>query len=200
MSAYCVDPLVSNGYRVIVVEYDLCPTVTLKKVIQQITECGRFILNYAERMQCGQLTFCGHSAGAHLILCMIENIQRTSVKLVPIYSLFLISGIYDLTELQHTSINKDNILTIDASNVDELSPLKFDFKNWSRQQFHVNICVAENDSNTFIKQSLKLLNRLNANEMKTKLCFIENCDHFDIVEKLSDESFELTQDLLKNRS
>lgn len=50
MSAYCVDPLVSNGFRVIVVEYDLCPTVTLTKLIQEITECGRFILNYAERM------------------------------------------------------------------------------------------------------------------------------------------------------
>lgn len=145
------------------------------------------------------LTFCGHSAGAHLILCMFESMKHTSVNPIPIHSLFLISGIYDLTELQHTSINKDDLLSVDSSNVEKLSPLKFDFKNWSCQQFRVSICVAEHDSPTFIKQSLKLMKRLNAIEIKTKLCFVEECDHFDIVEKLSDESFELTQELLKNR-
>ena len=129
---------------------------------------------------------------------MIETMQNTSVKPIPIYSIFLISGIYDVTELQHTSINRDNILSIDTSNVDQLSPLKFNFQNWSRQQFRIKICVAENDSPTFIKQSLKLLKRLEANQMKAKLCFIEGCDHFDIVEKLSDVSFELTQELIKN--
>ncbi len=52
MSAYCVDPLVSNGFKVIVVGYDLCPAVTLNELVQQITKCGKFVLTYTERLQC----------------------------------------------------------------------------------------------------------------------------------------------------
>lgn len=193
-----MDPLVSNGFRVIVVEYDLCPTVKLSDLIEQITKCGEFILNYAKRVKCSQLTFCGHSAGAHLILCMIDSLLESSSESLRIHSLYLISGIYDLTELQHTSINKENLLSIEASKVDQLSPLKFNLKNWSDQQFSVNIYVAEHDSPTFIKQSLKLLRMLDEKKQKVKIRLIENCDHFDIVEKMSEESFEVTQDLIKN--
>lgn len=145
-----------------------------------------------------QLTFCGHSAGAHLVLCMIDKLLSIATDTIRIHSLYLISGIYDLTELQHTSINEENILSIDASNVNELSPLKFKFNQWSGQQFTVNIYVAEYDSPTFIKQSLKLLKSLEERKLKVSVRLIENCDHFDIVEKLSDKSFEITQDLIKN--
>jgi len=110
MSAYCVGPLVSNGYKVIVVEYDLCPQLTLSELIQQVTKCGVFILDYADRLKCRHLCFAGHSAGAHLILCMINELLNNGLESKQIDALYLISGIYDLTELQHTSINKDNIL------------------------------------------------------------------------------------------
>ncbi|KAJ6649722.1 Kynurenine formamidase [Pseudolycoriella hygida] len=191
VSAYCVDPLVSNGYKVVVVEYDLCPTVRLSDLVQQMAKCGAFILN--------ELTFCGHSAGAHLILCMIDKLITTEVTVLPVTSLYLISGIYDLTDLQHTSINDANILSVDASNVEQLSPLKFNLSKWSYQVFRVNIYVAEDDSPTFIKQSLKLFSRMNDKTSKAKVRFVENCDHFDIVEKLSEKSFEITQDLINKK-
>lgn len=145
-----------------------------------------------------RLSFCGHSAGAHLILCMIDKLLSTSTECIRIHSLHLISGIYDLTQLQHTSINAENILSIDAANVDELSPLQFDYNKWSDQQFRVNVYVAENDSPTFIKQSLKLFNRLEGKKLNVTARLIENCDHFDIVEKLSEQSFEVTRDLIKS--
>lgn len=127
---------------------------------------------------------------------MIDNLLRHASTPIQIHSLFLISGIYDLTELQHTSINGGNILSIDASNSDELSPLRFDFLNWSGQQFSVNIYVAEHDSPTFIKQSLQLVKCLEGNKLPAKHRLIDGCDHFDIVEKLCEESFEITQDLI----
>lgn len=128
---------------------------------------------------------------------MINNLLRTSTELLHIHSLFLISGIYDLTELQHTTINNENILSIDASKVNDLSPLLFDYTRWSDQRFVIEIYVAEHDSPTFIKQSLKMVKRFAGNGLKVKHHFVENCDHFDIVEKLNDESFELTDDLIR---
>lgn len=57
MSAYCVDPLVSNGSKVIVVEYDLCPSVALSEIVMQITKCGEFILKYAQSVKCRQVFY-----------------------------------------------------------------------------------------------------------------------------------------------
>lgn len=132
---------------------------------------------------------------------MIDNLLNGAMALcLPIHSLYLISGIYDLTKLQHTSINDGNILAINASQVDKLSPLKFDFKKWTHHQqlVGVNIYVAQYDSPTFQQQSLKLLKCLEANKIKAKLRLINDCDHFDIVEKLSERSFEISQDLIGN--
>lgn len=83
---------------------------------------------------------------------MINNLLTNTVKPIQINGVYLISGIYDLAELQHTSVNKDNILSIDVNNVDELSPLKFNFDKWSDQRFFVNVYVAEHDSPTFVSQ------------------------------------------------
>lgn len=129
---------------------------------------------------------------------MIDNLLSDASASIKIHSLYLISGIYDLTELQHTSINGGNILSIDASKSDGLSPLRFDFHNWSEQTFSAKIYVAEHDSPTFIRQSLQLLNCLEGTKIRAEHRLIDNCDHFDIVEKLSEQSFEITQDLIKS--
>lgn len=127
---------------------------------------------------------------------MMDNLLRRTAMPIQIHSLFLISGIYDLTELQHTSINKENILSIDSAKVNELSPLSINYKNWPNQKLRINVYVAEHDSPTFIKQSLKLVKRLEASGLDVKFAFVEKCDHFDTVEKLSEASFELTRDII----
>lgn len=47
-SAYSAKPLVQKGYRVIVLDYDLCPKITLEEVVKQMKCAGEYILNYAE--------------------------------------------------------------------------------------------------------------------------------------------------------
>lgn len=47
MSGYCVAPLVEEGHRVIIVDYNLCPSVSLRKVTEEIKECINHILRYA---------------------------------------------------------------------------------------------------------------------------------------------------------
>jgi arylformamidase len=47
LSAYCVHPLVKAGIRVIILEYELCPKITLVNLVQQIQKAGIHILKYA---------------------------------------------------------------------------------------------------------------------------------------------------------
>lgn len=46
-SAYCADPLVENGCKVIIMNFELCPTVTVEQQINQSFESAKAILNYA---------------------------------------------------------------------------------------------------------------------------------------------------------
>lgn len=50
ISAYIVRPLVENGIKVIVLDYDLCPRITLAQLVDQIQRAGEFIINYATKL------------------------------------------------------------------------------------------------------------------------------------------------------
>lgn len=51
-SAYCVGPLVKAGIRVIILDYDLCPSVTLEQITKQIERAADVVLNYATELGC----------------------------------------------------------------------------------------------------------------------------------------------------
>ncbi len=139
-----------------------------------------------------RIIFAGHSAGAHLILCMIDKLLNTKPEHLRIDSIYLISGIYDLNELQYTNNNENNILSINSSNVDRLSPLKFDFIEWQKHHIDINIYVGQYESPTFIRQSLELYLRLPADD-DIHFQLLPEYDHFEIVEHLSQESYEITK-------
>lgn len=50
VSAYTVRPLVQHGIKVIVLDYDLCPHITLAQLVDQIQRAGEFIVNYASQL------------------------------------------------------------------------------------------------------------------------------------------------------
>ncbi|XP_037051522.1 kynurenine formamidase-like isoform X2 [Bradysia coprophila] len=199
ISAYCVDPLVTAGIKVIVLEYDLCPNVTLSALVEQVTRFGEFILKKSDYVTSRRISFAGHSAGAHLILCMIDQLLNRMEGPLRIDSIYLISGVYDLTHLQHTtSVNQDNCLSLNSDNVDQLSPLKFDYAKWSEQRININIYVGEHETPTFIKQSMEMFLRF-VTGFRVRMRFILDHDHFNIVENLSEKSYELTQDIVSEK-
>lgn len=51
VSAYAVQPLIDAGHKVIVLDYDLCPNITLEQLVDQVQRAGIFIVNYAAAMQ-----------------------------------------------------------------------------------------------------------------------------------------------------
>lgn len=147
---------------------------------------------------CFSISFAGHSAGAHLILCMIDKLLNRLTGPLRIHSIYLISGVYDLTELQHTTINQNNILSINSSNVDQLSPLKFDFIEWSKLNINIRIFVGQYDSPSFIRQSMELFVRF-VNRFKVRIQVVQDHDHFDIVEDLNKKSYEITNAILSEK-
>lgn len=198
-SAYVACRLVEKGIRVIVVDHELCPKVTLEEVVVQINKSFSWISNYVKENSIKSVSFAGHSAGGHLLACGLNkkfvNSITTDVKLFA----YAISGIYDLQELRHLdAANQNNILSLDDENVSLLSPQFHDFSHLVSRNIKFYVFAGEYESEKFKQQSkdfaeipLKKLNSVNFE-------VINGLDHFDIVEKLVDEDYLLTKLIVEN--
>lgn len=194
-SAYCVGPLVERDCRVIILDYELCPNVPLKEIVNEIQTAIGAILEYAHDSGAQNVVLIGHSAGAHLIMSALERDFNTP-KLSLISAIFLISGLYDLRNLHKTNINKLNILGLTEEIEISLSPI---LKNYLHlKQFYIQffIYVAENDTPTFVKQSFEFHHLLSRFNLKSEIFVIKDCDHFDIVENLMQCDYEITINIL----
>ena len=116
-----------------------------------------------------------------------------------INSIYFISGVYSLLDLRHTkSVNDGNLLSITNDNVLALSPLYHDFSHLKDFNINFKVFVAENDSYIFKNQSKDMHQKFEEFSLKTSLEILEDLDHFDIVENMTEPDFIITKKLLGN--
>lgn len=134
----------------------------------------------------------GHSAGAHLVACQLITSFVTDLEI----TLFLISGIYDLSDLPKTSVNIRLKLT--KSDIITLSPLmqNIDTKNKCK----IFIIIGEFDSPIFKDQSVLFYEKLKHYFAKDCLHFhkLDNFDHFNIVENFIEPNYVLIDLIVNN--
>lgn len=136
--------------------------------------------------------FAGHSAGAHLVAKLLSN--SDFLKQTPgtnrLQGAFLISGVYDLSELVHTSYFE--ALQVPPEWARPLSPL---FDNYGHlKKVRIYIIAGQHDSPTFRRQSREFYGHLQASWLMKNM-YLEikdNMDHFDIVECFSSDDNYLT--------
>ncbi|XP_046811922.1 kynurenine formamidase, partial [Lucilia cuprina] len=185
-----VFPMIEHNYRIILVDYNLCPQVSLEQINQQICNFYKWLQKYAVETKAPKISICGHSAGAHLLLQMFrEEFLQPLNRLNLIEQIFLISGVYDLRELWCLkSVNPNDILNLNADKAKELSPLCWLFDKdllgeYQKQGLRIHILVAENDSDRFKQQAREYCEKLKALQLRTKYKEFKAYDHFDIIEE-----------------
>lgn len=202
-SAYCAKPLVEQGFRVIILDYELCPKVTLPELVSQIKSAGEYILNYAEENRVKHISIAGHSAGAHLIAAMLDRqfVATVGDEIRLIKHVYLISGVFKLDELRYTqSVNAKNLLGLSDANVRSLSPLEQDYGHLRGLPLKVHVSVAENDSGFFKQMAKDMHEHLNRFGVEGTFHVLPELDHFDIVEKLSEKDYFITNAILDSFS
>lgn len=200
-SAYPIKPFVDQQAKVFVLDHDLCPDVTLEEVIRQFEKAAEGIFNYAVEHKSKSVSFIGHLSGAHLITYLLtgEMIERLGEKFELLKNIYLISGIYDVSELRKTtSVNRDNILSITDENLDFLSPVKHQFGHLQDYSIFFDIYVGSDESPTLQKQSREFAAHLKMAKLHAKYHLIADVDHFSITENLSTKDYEITQTIIKN--
>lgn len=195
-----VHPLVEQNYRVILVDYDVCPNLTLKQLTQQITNFYKWLKSYADETRAPKISICGHSAGAHLALQIFDNeFVRPMYRLGLVDHVFLISGLYDLRELwSYKSCNPNNVLALNDDLAHELSPICWTYDKeligqYQRQNLKMHVIVAEHDSEAFKLQSQNYYKKLADLNLNVSYTVFESYDHFNIIEECSDRDSPISR-------
>lgn len=200
-ASYAVKPFVEHHAKVIVIDFDLCPNVTLSEVIKQFEKAVERIFSYAGEHNPKSVSFIGHDSGAHLITYLLSEdmISRLGDKFKLLKHVYLISGVYDVSELRNTEVlNRENLLSITDENVEQLSPVKLDFKHLNKYDIVFDAYVGSDESPAFQKQSREFVAHLKKEKLQANYHLMDGLDHYNIVEKLSENTYEITEKVINN--
>nr|XP_033818016.1 kynurenine formamidase isoform X3 [Geotrypetes seraphini] len=192
-SGFMAAPLVRNGIAVAALDYDIAPKGHMDLMISQVRRSIVFIVQQYPHIS--GLYLCGHSAGAHLV-AMALSTDWTDYEATPnIKGAFLVSGIYDLLPITHTYVNA--VLHMSEEFAVRNSPMQHVMEVKSRaENCSIMVVVAEYDTPEFRRQSQEYVQSLQALGLNVCLKDMAGVDHFDVIEKLSQEDYILTQMIL----
>lgn len=200
-SSYAIKPYVDQGIKVFMIDHDLCPDVTMEAIIKQWKKAVEQIFSYATEHNSKSISFIGHLSGAHLITYLFSDdmIKRLRDKLKLVKNVYLISGVYDVSELRKTqTANRGNLLSITDQNVDALSPIKQNYEQLKNFNITFDAFVGGDESPTIQRQSREFIAHLKQSKLQANFTLMDGLDHFSIVEKLSEVNYDITQKIIKN--
>lgn len=180
-----------HGIKTILLGYELSPKRSVVEIMEHILIGLQRCIRYAKALNSRGVYLSGHSAGAHAIATVLTNLRKTlaNEECNLIKAAFLISGLYNMEPVTKMSANQILNLSEETAR-EQLSPY-FDRLEYG----NTRMCViaGEHDSPSFIKQAKQFYKKLRSENISTELDIVPNVDHFDIVEKLYYEDYELTK-------
>jgi arylformamidase len=110
--------LLAHGVAVALPSYDLCPSVTLAALVEQIRDAAAFLARRHGRAMLAT----GHSAGGHLAAMLLASDWKArGLPAATLKAALPIAGLFDLPPLTHTSVNA--ALGLDEAEARRLSPM-----------------------------------------------------------------------------
>ena len=113
-SSHVAVPAVRRGIPTVVMNYGLCPAVTLETATQQVIDGIAWVYRNAFELGARErrIFLSGHSAGAHLsAMALAYDWSKTGITEQFICGAALVSGIFDLEPVLHVSVNEQIRLT-----------------------------------------------------------------------------------------
>lgn len=181
--------------NVAILNYDLCPQVTVRQICQQIQSA--FVWLHAQAQSLGfdasRIDAAGHSAGAHLIamtlarepaaFCLEEGLIRNA---------YLISGIYELSPVLNISVNQE--IRLKAEEVTDLSPIRFA----PASQTHYEVIVGGGEPRGWQDQSIAFERHIRDQGADSHLTILPERHHYSILQDLETPDAELSKRLIQN--
>src|SRR5690242_2374039 len=173
------------GVTVAVAGYDLCPSVTVADIIEQMR--AACLMLWRKRRQ--RIFVYGHSAGGHLAACMVATDWKAFASDAPadlVPAAYAISGVFDLLPLQHCSQNQD--LRLDEAEARRVSPLYWNVPAGRS----LDAVVGALESSEFLRQSKAIAETWRQKSASTRYEEIAGTNHFTVIDPLSDPNSAMT--------
>jgi arylformamidase len=168
----------AHGVGVAIPSYDLCPGVTVDRIIQQMRAAARELARLGR-----PLVMSGHSAGGHLAACLLATDWPALDASLPrdlVVAAYTISGLFDLGPLVETSINK--AMGLDQAAARAVSPLFWK----APARGSLDAVVGENESAEYFRQSRTIVDRWGAAGIATRFGTVAGANHFTAIAPLAD--------------
>lgn len=192
--SFVADPFVAAGVTTIILDYDLCPLVTLPEIVRQCRAGLAWISRNAAEFGADQarLYVSGHSAGAHLAAMALAGGWQAEAGVPQQFIMggCLISGIYDLEPLRHTSLVNDVHLT--QSMAFSNSPIHHP----PASQASIIVAVGGKESVAFRGQSRRYAMLCSGRELSCDYRELQGEHHFSVTDQLGVANSELATAIL----
>jgi arylformamidase len=178
------------GIATVLVNYDLCPAVTLDDIVGQTIAAVAWVYRHGADHGCDpqRLYVSGNSAGAHLAaMALAEDWTAQGLPADLIKGACCITGIYDIAPVLRIDANAEIRLRPDM--VARNSPLTLPLP----AQPPVIVAVGADETPLWIKQSTDYAAMLRAHGVATELMIIPAAHHFSITRSLADPAGVLPQ-------
>ncbi len=172
-SMYLAPGALARGWSFAAIEYTLAPAAGLAIMVDEVRAA---LAALATHGPFSEVVLAGHSAGGHLVAMS----ALVSPPPLPLDRVVLLSGVYDLRPLVHTTVNEP--LGLDDTTAADASPALLPVAATLRTL----LAVGDNETDAFIAQQRVYAARLRAAGCPTTDRVITGRHHFDIVDDLVD--------------
>ncbi|MEE4187434.1 MAG: alpha/beta hydrolase [Roseobacter sp.] len=166
-----------RGWNVSMVQYDLCPDVSIAQITDQIAASVAAIVARTS----GPISLTGHSAGGHLVARMLAPEMLAAEVAQRIAAVAAISPVADLRPLLQTSMNAD--FGMDMAAAEAESPVL-----QPEPDTPVKIWVGDDERPVFLEQAAAL-----AQAWGVEKVVVAGKHHFDIIDALLSSESDLTE-------
>ena len=191
--AFIAPPFLAAGAAVVLVNYDLCPSVTLAGLLAETRAALHWVRGHAAEMggDPTRLILAGNSAGAHICAMALHDIAAADAAPVDaVRAAALITGIYDLSPVLRIQVQDD--VHLDAADIAQLSPLALPLG----RKVPSIVAVGADEPALWIEQSQLYHAKLSSAGIASDYMCVPGRHHFSITRDLGDASAPLTRAMI----
>lgn len=186
MFSWIAAPYVARGINVALLNYRLCPEVTIDAIVEDCALAMNWLAFHARGFMAPpkQAVLAGHSAGGHLVgVLATKGAKALGFEPAQIVGGVMISGLFDLAPLLMFSGNSDFRLT--EASAKALSPVH------QKSQLAVPLIAAAGGAETieFVRQTVLIANHWP--ERTGEAMLVPQLDHFTIVDAFANPQHAL---------
>lgn len=180
--AWIAEPLVARGITAVIVNYALCPEVSLLEIVRQVRAAIAWCHANGDSLggDVGRLTLSGHSAGGHLVAMALATDwpERYGMPADLVRRALALSGLFDLRPFPFTYLQP--ALQLTTADVLAASPIDLD----PRAQSDFTVAVGGAESSEFRRQSRDFARAWQAKGMPCQQTELAGADHFTALDRL----------------